>query len=342
MTNRPDGLAITFISPCRYGIVGETKTLSYSTAEQLVIRGYARRAADIASANAPLATRYPHKVIDAFSFVNELDMLELRLNELDSVVDHFVIIEPLEFYGSTKKRTPCLAANWDVIRPFEKKIKYVILDRLYPDYTDSVSGWARENFQRNALMKPVLELSTSPNDVVIISDCDEIPRASAIRDLLPNMASSMRRLRLDMFFYNVNRFVGDWERSSVGTLAQYQLVGGFQVPRACLDIPSSVYYPVVPDAGWHFSNFLDIEKLRLKISNFAHNSDANSMALVARSEKELVSEMLAGKNIFHNSYADNFARRSDSDPRLPEHFLRNKKKYEMFTEDFLKNHYGAL
>ena len=32
-------------------------------------------------------------VIDAISFFSELDLLELRLNELDSVVDRFVIVE---------------------------------------------------------------------------------------------------------------------------------------------------------------------------------------------------------------------------------------------------------
>jgi glycosyltransferase involved in cell wall biosynthesis len=50
MANRPDGLTITFISPCRYGSVGETKTISYSTAEQLVIRGYAKLSIDDTSA----------------------------------------------------------------------------------------------------------------------------------------------------------------------------------------------------------------------------------------------------------------------------------------------------
>ncbi|MBO9668238.1 MAG: N-acetylglucosaminyltransferase, partial [Bdellovibrio sp.] len=33
------------------------------------------------------------KVYDCFSFFNELDLLEIRLNELDSVVDHFVLME---------------------------------------------------------------------------------------------------------------------------------------------------------------------------------------------------------------------------------------------------------
>ena len=40
------------------------------------------------------------KVIDAFMFFDELDLLEIRLHELDPLVDHFVIIEALERHGT--------------------------------------------------------------------------------------------------------------------------------------------------------------------------------------------------------------------------------------------------
>ncbi len=33
------------------------------------------------------------KVIDCFIFYNELDMLKFRLNELNDIVDYFVIVE---------------------------------------------------------------------------------------------------------------------------------------------------------------------------------------------------------------------------------------------------------
>jgi beta-1,4-mannosyl-glycoprotein beta-1,4-N-acetylglucosaminyltransferase len=81
-------------------------------------------------------------VIDAILFTDEIDILEIRLNEMNSVVDKFVIVEALEAHGSVKRREACLAKNWDVVRPFEDKIKYVVLDKLEPAYTDGVSGWA--------------------------------------------------------------------------------------------------------------------------------------------------------------------------------------------------------
>ena len=43
------------------------------------------------------------KVIDCFPFFNELDLLEIRLNELKDVVDVFVLTEaPFTFTGREK------------------------------------------------------------------------------------------------------------------------------------------------------------------------------------------------------------------------------------------------
>ena len=33
------------------------------------------------------------KIYDCFTFFNELDLLEIRLNELNEVVDYFVLVE---------------------------------------------------------------------------------------------------------------------------------------------------------------------------------------------------------------------------------------------------------
>jgi beta-1,4-mannosyl-glycoprotein beta-1,4-N-acetylglucosaminyltransferase len=45
-----------------------------------------------------------NKVFDCFIFFNELDLLELRLNTLDSHVDHFLIVESaITFQGEQKE-----------------------------------------------------------------------------------------------------------------------------------------------------------------------------------------------------------------------------------------------
>ena len=43
-------------------------------------------------------------VYDCFIFFNELDLLEIRLNELKDVVDKFVIVESTETFSKKKKK----------------------------------------------------------------------------------------------------------------------------------------------------------------------------------------------------------------------------------------------
>ena len=42
-------------------------------------------------------------IYDCFIFFNELDLLEIRLNELNDIVDKFVIVECTETFSKNKK-----------------------------------------------------------------------------------------------------------------------------------------------------------------------------------------------------------------------------------------------
>ena len=43
------------------------------------------------------------KIIDCFIFYNELDMLELRLTELNDIVDYFVLVECTKTHSNSDK-----------------------------------------------------------------------------------------------------------------------------------------------------------------------------------------------------------------------------------------------
>lgn len=271
------------------------------------------------------------KVIDAILFAGELDILEIRLNELNSVVDAFVIVEAQEMHGSTKKRDLSLIEKWDEpwLKPFTSKIYYDALPRLVPEYTDGPSGWARENFHRNALMPPVLQASTSPDDVVIVSDADEIPRARAIEGYLREKPPGVCLLRLDHYFYNVNCYGGVWMRSSIGSLRAYEEMGGFQAPRGHLGDVIERQVIALGNAGWHFSSFFSIPRLREKLENFAHSFEMRD--LLTLSDERLAAAIRSRWNIFNG---DPLAKRPTLNPTLPAYFLNNLKRFEKFTEEY--------
>ena len=63
------------------------------------------------------------KVLDAVLMSSELDLLEIRMNELDSVVDYFLIVESNATFTGLPKET-YFAFNHDRFSKFQHKIVY--------------------------------------------------------------------------------------------------------------------------------------------------------------------------------------------------------------------------
>ena len=77
------------------------------------------------------------KVYDCFTFFNELDLLEVRLNELDGVVDRFVLCEsPYTFRGQPKPLV--FQENRARFARFLPKIEHVVVDDLPRNPTGKV------------------------------------------------------------------------------------------------------------------------------------------------------------------------------------------------------------
>jgi glycosyltransferase involved in cell wall biosynthesis len=76
----PDGLKIVFVAPCRYGMPGDIKTISYSTAHQLVIRGFAKEFKQEFLAALPPAPRHAFKVTALCPTFNRRDYLPTSIS----------------------------------------------------------------------------------------------------------------------------------------------------------------------------------------------------------------------------------------------------------------------
>ena len=120
-------------------------------------------------------------IYDCFIFFNEIDLLDLRLNELDSVVDKFVIVESTETF-SKKKKTLFFNENKERFSKFKDKIIHIIVDdspELTKTSSDPGGRWNIEHFQRNCIERGLVDCK--PEDIILVSDVDEIPRKSSIK-----------------------------------------------------------------------------------------------------------------------------------------------------------------
>ena len=112
-------------------------------------------------------------IYDCFLFFNELELLELRLHELADAVDKFVLVEATRTH-SNKPKPLVYLENRARFERFHNKIIHVVVE----DSPDTKDSWKIENFQRNCIARGLA--GCRPDDLVMISDLDEIPSATAV------------------------------------------------------------------------------------------------------------------------------------------------------------------
>ena len=96
------------------------------------------------------------KVYDTFAFFNEMELLELRLRELNDVVDYFVLVEATRTFQ--KKEKPLYyELNKDRFKEWHHKIIHVVVDK-YPTFWTKlrpVTTWHYDNHQKEGVLKAV-------------------------------------------------------------------------------------------------------------------------------------------------------------------------------------------
>jgi hypothetical protein len=103
-------------------------------------------------------------IIEYFSFYNEYDMLELKLQEHAAHVDRFVITESNRTYNQIPKPHR-LREQWQRYAPWHDKITYTQFDA-----TGLEPGWPTEQAQRE---HGISIHTPAPNDIALITDLDE-------------------------------------------------------------------------------------------------------------------------------------------------------------------------
>jgi len=139
------------------------------------------------------------KIYDCFTFFNELDLLKIRLNELNDVVDYFVIVEATKTQTGIPKKL-YFNENKDRYKSFNKKIIHIIVKDMPNIKTNS--SWVLENYQRNQILRGLVDCND--NDIILISDLDEIPNKNDFPEIIHRLTRERKIFEKISRLININ------------------------------------------------------------------------------------------------------------------------------------------
>jgi beta-1,4-mannosyl-glycoprotein beta-1,4-N-acetylglucosaminyltransferase len=216
------------------------------------------------------------RIIDTFTFYNEFDILYYRLSLLYDIVDKFIIVEATKTHKGNDKPL-FFQENRERFKEFEDKIIHVIDCELAPDAKHDISKylhdevWQNENHQRNSIDYGIQTLNLAEDDIIIVSDVDEIPNPAVLINLNPTQIYSHKLLQ-EMYYYNLTcKSNYEWTYSWLGSYGVY--INNYDCkPQACRENHN---IPFIANGGWHLSYFGDAAFIQNKLKQFAHQEFNN-------------------------------------------------------------------
>lgn len=224
---------------------------------------------------------------DVCMVYNEMDLLEVRIQELWDVVDKFGIVEmPVTFSGRAKPIY--LTENWSRFEKYSSKIERLIADN------PPMEGrpWDREHYQREFWGK----FPFNDEDIITISDCDEIPHPSVYAAFKPSPATNeIATLYQRMFLYWIDTEIhpsgGNATCAKVCTGRKLKEVG----PAFVRHSHEKIKTQLIVKGGWHFTYLGNIDFIRNKIQSFSHCNDASAKKMVEDNDVFRAHDLKIGK-----------------------------------------------
>ena len=246
-------------------------------------------------------------IIDCFVFNDEIDLFNLRVNELDDVVDYFIVVDSVYSWQNKLKKSfiPDLKNKYPGL-PYHKIFFFTLpslpsvsgfnqvilqdefMSELYTNcmsssiFSNSTPAFQNDFFQRESLLSTAnhfLRERISANDFIMISDIDEIPKKSSVANAvcILNEKSSITLVSfgMDEFTYACNLYTSNW----VGTvMVQYSSISSdppsINAARFCMKRNEPQFLPynqyLLANAGFHFTSIGSLKTITNKIKSWGH------------------------------------------------------------------------
>ena len=259
------------------------------------------------------------KIYDCIMYFDEDLMVELRLNILNKYVDKFVIVEATRDHAGKEKK---LNFNVDKFYKFKSKIIYLVIDDIPEKVTKFKKNWSpnfyRENFNRNAISRALTECS--PDDLILISDADEIPNLEILEKI------KFRKFAIFVqkeFIYKLNLLSDNkWNGSSIcfkKYLKSPQWLRNKKFTRRGFLRNFFFRTQFIQDGGWHFSFIKEPKDIVTKLNSYAHSE------FTKFSNIDFIKKSIENKKFFIDP--NKKLKVTTIDDTFPEYIKDNKEKF---------------
>jgi len=249
-------------------------------------------------------------------YLDEELTLDIRLNSLNEYVDYFVIVES-KFLHNGEKRD--LKFDIKKYEKFKKKILYLVYDKepknieLINEKDDEkeknrkkiMNAIYRENGQRNYILNGLIE--ANQNDMILVSDVDEIPNLSEIN--FEKIKEKIIMFQQDMLYYKFNLKIPGIVWTGTRACKKKYLKN----PQWLRNIKERNYSPLridiifsekkysnikfIKKGGWHFTNLKTAEEIKHKLKSYLHHVEYDKNPLTTEEIQEIIQNKVAIYNL---------------------------------------------
>jgi beta-1,4-mannosyl-glycoprotein beta-1,4-N-acetylglucosaminyltransferase len=233
------------------------------------------------------------RVYDCFPFLNEFELLKIRLRELCDVVDFFILVEGSRTHTGNPK--PFHFQYEETRELFKEYAGKLIPTRVeLPGFgQEPWFNWGREILQRSALNAALARMSPADDDIVLSSDVDEIPKRKVIEEYRDR--ADICAIEERTFHYNLNCLLE--------TPTLDPKICRYRAARE-IGVANLRYYHhahpahVIKDGGWHLSFMGGTDRIIEKMRSYAHYDERDPNQEKYLNRENVEASVRAGKSVF--------------------------------------------
>ena len=288
------------------------------------------------------------KIFDCTTFFKEKMMMDIRFNILDEFVSKFIVVESTFSHSGEKKG---LHFNINDYPKFKEKIEYIVIEKEPVDLFRHEELLKSSYYKRLNSIKRIEQSyeymsyglgSADDNDLILLSDNDEIPNLSLITN--KEISADYILFKQLFFYYKFNLLYDriDWfgtkacKKKRLKKFSNLRNLKNKKYPFWRLDTYFSDIkqsnLKIVQNGGWHFTNIKTPEEIYEKLNNFGHHDEVE----VSNINIDYIKEKIKNREVFYNHLAD-----KDSQDRWNDNYKLKKIKNEILPK-YLQLNFNEL